>query len=89
MNLVKTLVTILKRIQHQNRCNNTRLLFYYQIYWVIFKAADLQMLKKMKIILKLTVNTGQVMFSGEIYYYLPLNSSDKVDKNVGKTYFFA
>jgi len=35
------------------------------------KAAVLQMLKKLKIkkILKLTVNTGQVMFSGEIYYY--------------------
>jgi len=34
------------------------------------KAAVLQMLKKKLIkILKLTVNTGQVMFSGEIYYY--------------------
>jgi len=31
----------------------------------------------MKKILKLTVNTGQVMFSGEIYYYWPLNSVDK------------
>jgi len=28
-------------------------------------------------ILKLTVNTCQVMFSGEIYYYWPLNSVDK------------
>jgi len=36
-----------------------------------FKAADLQMLKKIKNkkIIKLTVKTGQVMFSGEIYYY--------------------
>jgi len=36
-----------------------------------FKAAVLQMLKKIKNekILKLTVNTGQVMFRGEIYYY--------------------
>jgi len=28
------------------------------------------------------------MFSGEIYYYWPLNSSEKVDKIVGKTSFF-
>jgi len=36
-----------------------------------FKAADLQMLRKLKIkqIIKLTVKTGQVMFIGEIYYY--------------------
>jgi len=34
----------------------------------VLKTAELQMLKKMKKIL--TVNTGQVMFSGEIYYYL-------------------
>jgi len=40
----------------------------------------------MKTIIKVTVNTGQVMFSGEIYYYQPLNS---VKKNVGKTFFFA
>jgi len=33
-----------------------------------FKAAVLQMLKN-KNKLKLTVNTGQVMFSGDIYYY--------------------
>jgi len=45
------------------------------------------MLKKNKE--KLTVNTGQVMFSGEIYYYWPLNSSEKVDNIVGKTFFFA
>jgi len=45
------------------------------------------MLKNEKEI-KLTVNTGQVMFGGEIYYYLPLNSSEKVDKIVGKTSFF-
>ena len=40
----------------------------------------------MKKILKLTVNTGQVMFSGEIYYYWPLNS---VDKSLVKHPFFA
>ena len=51
----------------------------------IYKAADLQMLKKWK---KITVNNGQVMFNGEIYYYWPLNSSEKVDKIVGKTSFF-
>jgi len=34
---------------------------------------------------KITVNTGQVMFSGEIYYYWTLNSSENVDKIVGKT----
>ena len=34
------------------------------------KAAVLQMLKqKRKIIIKLKMNTGQVMFSGGIYYY--------------------
>jgi len=27
--------------------------------------------------IKLTVNTGQVIFSGEIYYYGPLNTVDK------------
>jgi len=32
----------------------------------VFKAADTQMLKKK---ITITVNTGQVMFSGEIYYY--------------------
>ena len=47
----------------------------------------IQMLKNDKII-KLTVNTGQVMFSGEIYYYWPLNSSEKVHKIVGKTSIF-
>ena len=36
-------------------------------------------------IIKLTVNT--VMFSGEIYYYWPLNSSKKVDKIVVKHRF--
>jgi len=36
---------------------------------VCLKAAVLQMLKKKEKILKLTVNTGQVIFSGEIYYY--------------------
>ena len=36
----------------------------------------------MKKILKLTINTGQVMLSGEIYYYWPLNS-------VEKSFFFA
>ena len=51
-----------------------------------FKAAVLQMLKQIKVktILKLTVNTGQVMFSGEIYYYWPLNS---VDKSLVKHHF--
>jgi len=34
------------------------------------KADDLQMLKNNnEKIIKLTVNTGQVMFSGKIYYY--------------------
>jgi len=42
----------------------------------------------MKKITKLTVNTGQVIFSGKIYYYWHLNSSEKVDKIVGKTLFF-
>ena len=39
-----------------------------------FKAAVLKMLKKykMKTILNLTVNTGQVMFSGEFYFTDPL-----------------
>jgi len=45
---------------------------------ITVKAAVLQMLKniKNKTILKLTVNTGQYMFNGEIYYYRPLNSVD-------------
>jgi len=38
----------------------------------------------MKQITKLTVNTGQVMLSGEIYYYWP----HSVDKIVGKISFF-
>jgi len=40
----------------------------------------LQMLKKIdKKIIKLTVfNTGQVMFSGEIYYYWPLIQLKKI-----------
>jgi len=46
---------------------------------------DAQKIQNEKII---TVNIGQVMFSGEIYYYWPLNSSEKVDKIVGKTVFF-
>jgi len=32
------------------------------------KAADLQMFKNKKMKKKIAVNTGQVMFSGEIYY---------------------
>jgi len=32
----------------------------------------------MKKILKLMLNTDQVMFSGEIYYYWPLNSVEKL-----------
>ena len=56
---------------------------------VAFKAADFQMLRKVKNEeKKITLNTGQVMFSGEIYYYRPLNSSEKVGKIVGKTLFF-
>jgi len=37
----------------------------------IFKAAplDAQTIKNEKIKIKLTVNTGQVMFSGKIFYY--------------------
>jgi len=47
----------------------------------MFKAAVLQMLKKNeKNKLKLTVNTGQVMFSGEIYYYWPLNLVEKKNR---------
>jgi len=34
--------------------------------YMVFKAAVLKMLKNGK---KITVNTGQVMFSVEIYYY--------------------
>ena len=38
----------------------------------------------MKQIIKLPANTGQVMFSGEIYYnYRHIKSSKKVDKIVG------
>jgi len=39
------------------------------------------MLKKNKNEKTLTVNTGQVMYSGEIYYYWPLNSVDKIFKH--------
>jgi len=28
------------------------------------------------------------MFSGEIYYYWPIDSSEEVDKIIGKTSFF-
>jgi len=35
-----------------------------------------------------TVNTGQVMFIREIYYYWPFNSSGKNDRIVVKTSFF-
>ena len=38
------------------------------LIYTCFKAADLQMLKNKKR-KKLPVKTGQVMFSGEIYYY--------------------
>ena len=37
---------------------------------------------------KMGKKTGQVMFSGEIYYYWPLNLIEKVDKIIGKTSFF-
>ena len=40
----------------------------------------------MKKILKLTVNTGQDIFSGEIFYYWPLYS---VEKSLVKHRFFA
>jgi len=40
-----------------------------ECYNNVLKAGDLQMLKKEKMKKKITVNTGQVMFSGEIYYY--------------------
>jgi len=43
------------------------------------------MLKKIINEKKLTVNTGQVMFSGEIYYHSSLNSVDEI---VGKTSLF-
>jgi len=46
------------------------------------KAAVLQVPPKKRQILKLTVKTGQVMFSGEIYYYWPLNSVDKSLANI-------
>ena len=36
---------------------------------------------------QLMVSTGQVMFNGENYYYWPLNSSEKVDKIIGETWF--
>ena len=37
-----------------------------------------KIIKENKKEIKLTVNIGQVMFSGEIYYYWPLNSVDKL-----------
>jgi len=46
------------------------------------------MLKKIKNNKIKVKYSGQVMFSGEIYNYRPLNSSEKVDKIVGKTLFF-
>jgi len=46
------------------------------------------MLKKNEKIIKLPVNTGQDMFSGEIYFHWPLNLTEKVDKIVAKTSFF-
>jgi len=45
------------------------------------KAADFQMLKKNK---KITVNTGQVMFSGEIYFTDPLIQVRKLTKSLVK-----
>ena len=41
---------------------------------------------KSKKIIKLTVNTGQVMFSGEIFYYDPLI---QLTKSLVKQRFFA
>jgi len=34
------------------------------------------------------VNTDQAMLSGKIYYYWHLNSSEKINKIIGKTLFF-
>jgi len=51
-----------------------------KMYMVELQAVVLQMLKKYKMkkkLLKLTVNTGQVMFSEDIYYYWSLNAVDK------------
>jgi len=46
---------------------------YFSFLLIWLKSAALQMLKKIKNknkkILKITVITGKVMFSGEIYYY--------------------
>jgi len=39
------------------------------MYWAIVLKQMLKKSKMKKKILKLTVNTDQVMFSGEIYYY--------------------
>ena len=72
--------------------NQVHLTFIYAclLWWLkeYVKAAVLQMLKnkKNKQILKLTVKTGQVMFSEEIYYYWHLNS---VDKSLVKHRLFA
>jgi len=56
----------------QNKCRkplNKKYTFLNKCYGDcknVLKAAVLQMLKKWK---KITVNTGQVIFSGEIYYH--------------------
>ena len=61
---------------------------FLSVPWMVFsiKAAVLQMLKNYKMKQKLSLNTGQVMFSKEIYYYWPFNLSKKVDKT---SFFFA
>ena len=56
----------------------------------LFKAVDLSdayKIKNEKIKIKLTVKTGQVMFIEERYYYLLINSSEKVDNIIGKRYY--
>ena len=47
------------------------------VVFLSFVSVLKQLSSRWKKILKLTLNTGQVMFSWEIYYYWPLNSVDK------------
>jgi len=58
--------TYFKSLSHTCLADILRLI----VYKLFLKAAVLQMLKKIKI--TLTVNTGSVIFSGEIYYTDPL-----------------
>ena len=66
---------------------NDAMLFWNASLWLLtfdpnIKAAVVQLLKKIKKILKLTVTTGQVMFSGEIYYYWPQIQLTKSLENI-------